>query len=89
MFDNRRIERKLERIERKLDLIMRHLEIGNSAESEHVSMTRPFHAGTAEIDELLRQGKKIQAIKVYRELNPTASLKEAKDAVEARQSGRY
>ncbi|MEV0245869.1 hypothetical protein AB0H76_04675 [Nocardia sp. NPDC050712] len=39
----------------------------------------------AEVDALLSRGKKIQAIKVYRELDPAASLLEAKNAVEARE----
>jgi ribosomal protein L7/L12/outer membrane protein assembly factor BamB/DNA-directed RNA polymerase subunit RPC12/RpoP len=43
---------------------------------------------TARIREFLDSGKKIEAIKVYRELTG-AGLKEAKDAVEAFQSGGY
>ncbi|MEV0298197.1 hypothetical protein [Nocardia sp. NPDC050710] len=75
MFDNGRLEAKMDRIERKLDLII-----------EHFGIVEP-EAGTgmAEIDELLRHGKKIQAIKRYRDFHPAAGLKEAKDAVEARQ----
>ncbi|UQA95187.1 ribosomal protein L7/L12 [Streptomyces halobius] len=37
----------------------------------------------AEIDELLRQGKRIQAIKLHRELTGSG-LSEAKEAVERR-----
>jgi Ribosomal protein L7/L12 C-terminal domain len=36
----------------------------------------------AEIQALLAQGRKIQAIKRYRELHPGIGLKEAKDAVD-------
>ncbi|MEV6428895.1 ribosomal protein L7/L12 [Nocardia sp. NPDC051463] len=75
MFDNSRLERKIERLERKLDLIMKHLGI-----------TEPGAVlGYTEIDEFIAQGKKIQAIKRYRELDPGAGLKEAKEAVEARE----
>ncbi|MFQ6328843.1 MULTISPECIES: hypothetical protein [unclassified Nocardia] len=75
MFDNNRLERKIERLERKLDLIMKHLGIPDPAAT----------LGNTEIDELILQGKKIQAIKRYRELDPSAGLKEAKEAVEARE----
>ncbi|WP_067544684.1 hypothetical protein [Nocardia crassostreae] len=75
MFDNSRLEHKIDRLEHKLDLIMKHLGI------EDPSLTLDY----AEIDELIQRGKKIHAIKVYRDLNPAASLVEAKDAVEARE----
>ncbi|MEV5838534.1 hypothetical protein [Nocardia sp. NPDC052112] len=75
MFGNQRLERKIDRLERKLDLIIKHLGIVDPS----------LNSVYGEIDELIRQGKKIQAIKSYRELNPAASLKEAKDAVEARE----
>ncbi|MFE3544997.1 hypothetical protein ACFXK0_18720 [Nocardia sp. NPDC059177] len=75
MFANDRLEAKLVRLERKLDLIMKHLGITDPASEFDLS----------EVDELLRRGKKIQAIRAYRALRPDASLVEAKDAVEARQ----
>ncbi|MFQ6393260.1 hypothetical protein ACLMAJ_07400 [Nocardia sp. KC 131] len=75
MFDNNRIERKIERLERKLDLIIKHLGITDPSAT----------FGNSEIDELIRHGKKIQAIKHYRELDPGSGLKEAKEAVEARE----
>ncbi|MFJ1460148.1 hypothetical protein [Nocardia sp. N2S4-5] len=83
MFDNRR----LERLERKLDLIMRHLQITDPDAPQHISSTVAPGEGirNAEIDELLAQGKKIQAIKVYRDLHPELGLKQAKDAIEARE----
>lgn len=74
VFDNNsHLARKIDRLERKLDLILRHLEIED-----------PDAVDFTEIDELLRRNKKIQAIKLFRELDPGASLKEAADAVEAR-----
>ncbi|EXU64883.1 hypothetical protein Z951_28340 [Streptomyces sp. PRh5] len=64
-----KIQRRADRIERKLDLILRHLDI---------QVAEP---GLERVMDLVRQGKKIEAIKVYRELTD-AGLKEAKDAVE-------
>ncbi|MFD0365687.1 hypothetical protein ACFQZZ_29985 [Nocardia sp. GCM10030253] len=75
MFDTNRLERRMDRLERKLDLIIKHLGIPDPRASFEYS----------EIDELIQQGKKIQAIKRYRELDPGAGLKEAKEAVEARE----
>ncbi|WP_410673515.1 ribosomal protein L7/L12 [Amycolatopsis sp. cmx-4-68] len=65
----RRLTRRLERMERKLDAIVAQL---------GVTVEEP---GLAEVTALLREGKKIQAIKAYRE-NTGAGLKEARDAVE-------
>ncbi|WP_040811104.1 hypothetical protein [Nocardia concava] len=78
MFDNLRLERKLQRLERKIDLIIEHLGIDDPDRVTDYT----------EIDDLLRRGKKIHAIKLYRDLDPTASLVEAKDAVESRALGR-
>ncbi|MFJ2662826.1 hypothetical protein ACIO14_00635 [Nocardia fluminea] len=75
MFAQDRLDAKLVRIERKLDLIMKHLDIADPASEIDLS----------EVDELLRRGKKIQAIRAYRALRPDASLVEAKETVEARQ----
>ncbi|MFB7878225.1 MULTISPECIES: hypothetical protein [unclassified Nocardia] len=75
MFANDRLDAKLVRVERKLDLIMKHLGITDPA----------TELDFGEVDELLRRGKKIQAIRAYRALRPDASLVEARDAVEARQ----
>ncbi|MBU3063770.1 hypothetical protein KO481_19820 [Nocardia sp. NEAU-G5] len=74
MFDNLRLERKIQRLERKIDLVLEHLGIADPGAI----------ADYAEIDELLQRGKKIQAIKRYRDLNPAAGLVEARDAIEAR-----
>ncbi|MFI6867254.1 hypothetical protein [Nocardia sp. NPDC050406] len=76
MFDNSGLERRIDRLERKLDLIMRHLGIPDPSPT--------FDSG--EIDALLLRGKKIQAIKLYRDLDPAASLVEAKNAIEERES---
>jgi ribosomal protein L7/L12 len=65
----RRLDRRIARIERKLDAAMDHLGIV-VAEPE-----------LGQVNALLVQGKKVQAIKAYRD-STGAGLKEAKDAVE-------
>jgi ribosomal protein L7/L12 len=65
----RKLGRRMDRLERKLDAIVAQL---------GVTIEEP---GLAEVTTLLREGKKIEAIKVYRE-NTGADLKEAHDAVE-------
>ncbi len=91
MFSNRRLEQQLDRVERKLDAIMRHLQIADIPASHPISQARPVPEGfpATQIDDLLAQGKKIQAIKVYRETFPGVSLKDAKDAVEERERRYY
>ncbi len=64
-----KIQRRADRIERKLDLILGHLDI---------QVAEP---GLEQVAALLREGKKIEAIKVYRQLTD-AGLREAKEAVE-------
>jgi ribosomal protein L7/L12 len=64
-----RVDRRLARMERKLDAI---------AEGLGVTVDEP---GLTEVTALLREGKKIQAIKAYRD-STGADLKEARDAVE-------
>jgi hypothetical protein len=61
---------RLRRLERRVDLILKHLGVN------------PDQGVHAEIMELLKAGKKIQAIKVYRE-QTGCGLKEAKDYVES------
>ncbi|WP_227980756.1 hypothetical protein [Nocardia spumae] len=70
----------MDRLEHKLDLILAHLGIPDSA-------ALPGYPALdyGEIDALLSRGKKIQAIKIYRELVPGTGLAEAKRAVEARE----
>ncbi|MFE9020374.1 ribosomal protein L7/L12 [Streptomyces sp. NPDC007808] len=64
-----RADKRVARVERKLDLIMDHL--GLREEDPRMD----------EVVALAREGKKIPAIKAYREITG-AGLKEAKDAVE-------
>lgn len=64
-----RAERRAARIERKLDLVLGHLGI-----EEEI-------ARKDEIIGLVREGKQVQAIKLYRETTG-ASLVEAKQAVD-------
>ena len=63
----------LARIERKLDLVMQHLEIRDYAPTGPDPL--------AQVRDLARRGRKIEAIKAYRELTGVG-LREAKDAVE-------
>lgn len=65
----KRTDLRVARVEQKLDLVLDHLGL------------READPRMDEIDALLRDGKKIQAIKTYREITG-AGLKEAKDAVE-------
>ncbi|WP_063053616.1 ribosomal protein L7/L12 [Nocardia arthritidis] len=85
MFANRRLERKVDALHVKLDLIMTQLGIEAPAAvaSPRAVLSVPRGDGMAEIDALLAQGKKIHAIKRYRELTG-CGLEEAKDAVESR-----
>ncbi|PXX59871.1 ribosomal L7/L12-like protein [Nocardia tenerifensis] len=90
MFAHRRLERKIDALHYKVDLILEHLGIQEPPAAEPVWAVPPPARppqGFAEVDALLAQGKKIQAIKRYRELTGSG-LKEAKDAVEGRY-GRY
>ena len=80
MFDNHRLERRINRLERKLDAIIDHLGI-----AEGGALPGFPEVDYRRIDQLLVQGKKIQAIKIYREQVPEASLVEAKRVVEARE----
>lgn len=68
----KRLSLQLKRLERKTDLLLAHAGI---AEPEDPRM--------AELDALLAQGKKIQAIKLHREATGS-DLVEAKEAVERR-----
>jgi ribosomal protein L7/L12 len=57
--------------------------------SAQMAARPPVTPGTRdELATMIAEGKKIQAIKLYRELNPGLSLKDAKDAVEAMEAGR-
>lgn len=82
--DRRRID-ELERRVATLEARLAALVAGSGGDSTYAdpagSATQP-HAWLAEVQDLVRRGKKIQAIKVYRE-HTGVGLKEAKDAVEA------
>ncbi|WP_030986877.1 ribosomal protein L7/L12 [Streptomyces sp. NRRL S-1813] len=66
------VDRRLQRLERKVDLLL-----------AHAGVAEPEDPRMAEIDDLLAQGKQIQAIKVHREVTGSG-LVEAKEAVERR-----
>ncbi|MFI9403461.1 ribosomal protein L7/L12 [Nocardia sp. NPDC052316] len=89
MFARRRLERKIDALHFKTDLILHHLGIQDlpPVPAEPVrtvaATARPVSLDFTEIDALLAEGKKIHAIKRYRELTG-CGLKEAKDAVEMR-----
>jgi ribosomal protein L7/L12 len=67
------LQRRLARLEKKTDAIMQHLGL---------EYEPPAPGGSDTVLSLIRAGKKIEAIKIYRE-ETGAGLKEAKDAVEA------
>ncbi|MEV5417452.1 hypothetical protein ACWDN6_05535 [Streptomyces albogriseolus] len=65
-----RSERRVARVERKLDAVMRHLSLEEEVPRRD------------EILALVRDGKQVQAVKLYREATG-AGLLEAKQAVDA------
>lgn len=67
----KRLERRLRETDRKLDLLLAHHGIADP------------HPELDAVDELVRSGKKVEAIKRYRQLTG-AGLVEAKEAVERR-----
>jgi len=68
---------RLNRLERKVDFLLREL---NLVEREEATLP-DFGPVLSEVAELVRQNRKIEAIKLYRELTGT-SLKEAKEVVD-------
>ena len=68
---------RLNRLERKVDFLLREL---NLVEKEEVTLP-DFGPVLTEVAELVRQNRKIEAIKLYRELTG-AGLKEAKEVVD-------
>ncbi|MCX5187700.1 ribosomal protein L7/L12 [Streptomyces sp. NBC_00268] len=66
----RRIDRRTARLERKVDLLLEQLGIQDVDPAQD------------QVSALVRQGKKIQAIKLYRDITG-ADLVEAKNAVES------
>jgi len=70
-----RLSRQLVQLERKVDLMLDHMGL-------------EFVAGDllAQVKKMLAEGRKVDAVKLYRELYPGMSLREAKAAVEAIQA---
>lgn len=65
------LERRSERLERRLGLVL-----------DHFGIEEPEPAGLDEVRALVRDGRTIEAIRVYRQVTG-AGLAEAKQAVEA------
>ena len=72
----KQLERRLARVEGQLDLLLRHLDVPQPG-----PVQGPDLAVDQDVVLLARSGRKIEAIKRYRELTGVG-LKEAKDAVE-------
>ncbi len=70
----------LARVERKLDLLLNHSGLADAPLPAAVMTTQLLPS--PDVEALLRQGKKIHAIKLYRQ-QTGMGLKDAKDAVEA------
>lgn len=70
---------QLNRIEQKLDMLLSIVQGSPQAPNQSASPKRP--AWHDEIDQLLANARKIEAIKVYRE-HMALGLKEAKDAID-------
>ncbi len=68
---------RLNRLERKVDFLLREL---NLVEREEAALP-DFGPVLTEVAELVRQNRKIEAIKLYRELTGVG-LKEAKEVVD-------
>ena len=68
---------RLYRLERKVDFLLREL---NLVEKEEATLP-DFGPVLTEVAELVRHNRKIEAIKLYREMTGV-SLKEAKDVVD-------
>jgi ribosomal protein L7/L12 len=68
---------RLNRLERKVDFLLREL---NLVEKEEATLP-DFDPVLTEVAELVRQNRKIEAIKLYREMTGVG-LKEAKEVVD-------
>lgn len=66
------LEQRVARLEQQVELLLGKMDFGESVYR---------NAGDPEIEQMLRQGSKIEAIKLYRQ-RTGLGLKEAKDAVE-------
>jgi ribosomal protein L7/L12 len=72
---SQRNSQRIARLERKVDFILKELGL------EYEGREEDSFPGLDEVKDLLRQGRKIQAIKVYRQ-RTGVGLREAKEAVE-------
>lgn len=81
--DHITVEMRLAAIEEKLDRVLAHLGLDGDGGSGHgLSQPVPVVTYETQLTTLIQAGKKIQAIKLYREATGTG-LKDAKEAVEA------
>ena len=69
------LNRQLAHLERKVDIILDHFGLEFVADDS-----------MADVKRMVDEGRKIDAVKSYRELHPGLSLREAKEAVEASQT---
>jgi len=76
---NKADSERIARLEKKLDMLLSQAGLEPNAFA-----AGSLQASTVSSDvlDLVRRGRKIEAIKLYRELNPGTGLKQAKDAVE-------
>lgn len=70
---------RLSRLENRVSFLFQELGLEEKYQAEQVQ--DPLEMGMAEIAALLRMNRKIEAIKLYRQMTGTG-LKEAKDAVD-------
>ena len=75
------------RLEQKMDSILSHLGLTGysipTANAPTAGIGNPYSvSATGDIMDLVRRGKKIEAIKLYREQNPGTDLLGAKNAIE-------
>jgi ribosomal protein L7/L12 len=73
------IQIRLHRLEQKVDFLLN--ELGLTQKAEASLLVNPDNSMLAEVVTLLRQNRKIEAIKVYRE-RTGVGLKEAKDVID-------
>ncbi|MEY9895612.1 ribosomal protein L7/L12 [Catenulispora sp. MAP5-51] len=76
------VEMRLAAVEEKLDRLLAHLGLDGDGDGGPAPAVPAAPNAEAHIRALIQAGKKIQAIKAYREVTGQG-LKEAKDAVEA------
>ena len=74
------IRSRLNRLEQKVDFLLNQLGFAQMAEAS-LPANNPGNSMLAEVVALLRQNRKIEAIKVYRE-QTGVGLKEAKDVID-------